>query len=47
MEGLPAADIDAGRFKYVLIKLYHGDKERYLCRGYLHKPFHADVYESN
>ncbi|KAK2193892.1 hypothetical protein NP493_6g03034 [Ridgeia piscesae] len=42
-------DIDAnGRFKYVLIKLYHPDSEenyKYIVRGYKWAGYHADIYE--
>ncbi|KAI0241570.1 14 kDa phosphohistidine phosphatase [Lamellibrachia satsuma] len=39
---------DNGRFKYVLIKLYHPNYEenyKYIVRGYKWAGFHADVYE--
>lgn len=45
MDSLKAVDIDTGRFKYVLIQVKDGDKERYLVRGNTSAGYHADVFE--
>ncbi|KAI1290109.1 14 kDa phosphohistidine phosphatase [Halotydeus destructor] len=45
MDSLEAADIDTGKFKYVLIKVTQGERERHLVRGYKVAEYHADVLE--
>lgn len=44
------ADIDTGRFKYILIKVHHspeGSQEttKFIVRGYKWAGFHADIYD--
>lgn len=42
MENIVNVDIDAaGRFKYILIKIKIGDKEKYVVRGYSWAEFHG------
>eukprot|EP00111_Clytia_hemisphaerica_P019977 TCONS_00058914-protein len=36
---------DSGKFKYVLIKLYLGEKSKCVVRGYSWAEYHADIYE--
>merc|ERR1711911_9839 len=46
---IPVADIDIGRFKYVLIKVYSKDPNqehmKFIIRGYNWASFHADIYD--
>ncbi|KAH9397728.1 14 kDa phosphohistidine phosphatase [Tyrophagus putrescentiae] len=46
MEDIPEVDIDSeGKFKYILIKVAGGGKEKHIVRGYSWAPFHADILE--
>lgn len=42
MEDIPEVDIDSeGKFKYILIKVAGGGKEKHIVRGYSWAPFHG------
>uniref|UniRef100_T1J788 Sex-regulated protein janus-A n=1 Tax=Strigamia maritima TaxID=126957 RepID=T1J788_STRMM len=51
LEDVADVDIDHGRFKYILIKIYENssptgeEKSKYIVRGYSWAAYHADIYE--
>ncbi|EDO34648.1 predicted protein [Nematostella vectensis] len=46
LDAIPDVDIDeSGIFKYILLKITDGDKEKNIVRGYEWADFHADIYE--
>lgn len=45
LDDVPDVDIDPeGTFKYVLIRVRHDGKEKYIVRGYEDCGYHADVF---
>ncbi|KAI2799301.1 hypothetical protein RDWZM_001973 [Blomia tropicalis] len=45
MDDIPEVDIDTGKFKYILIKVYDDDKSKFIVRGYNWAAFHADILD--
>lgn len=44
MDDIPEVDIDTGKFKYILIKVYDDDKSKFIVRGYNWAAFHGNGY---
>jgi len=49
LDRVPAVDIEEGKFKYVLIKVYESKEEeeisKFIIRGYKWAGYHSDIYE--
>ncbi|XP_064096129.1 14 kDa phosphohistidine phosphatase-like isoform X2 [Macrobrachium nipponense] len=50
LDKVEAADIDVGRFKYILINVHHSPEggpevSKHIVRGYSSAGFHSDVYD--
>ncbi|KAF2358395.1 Janus [Trinorchestia longiramus] len=50
LDSVPDVDIDAGTFKYILIKVHHSpeggpETSKFIVRGYAWAEYHANIYE--